>query len=92
LLSNNGVSACLLTSWNVGAMIKNVKNIANPSNTWFGGTPCVPIDVLTNERTIIILVKQVVNINTPGATDNTVNNNKSFTEDVTVSGLLEFRY
>ena len=47
-----------------------------------------PSDVRTNDKTMIILVKEVININIPGAIDNTVNNNNNFTEVATFVGSL----
>lgn len=70
--------------------MKNVRNKANPINTWFGGICCVASDVRTNDKTIIILVKLVIKINIPGAMDKTVNSNMSFTEvDIAEGSELE---
>src|SRR5699024_523224 len=74
------------TSPNTGAIIKNVKNKASPINTWFGGICCVAREVRTNDKTMMILVKLVINIKILGAKDKTVNSNNNFTEAETDEG------
>ena len=71
---------------NVGAMMKKVKNKASPINTWFGGICCVARAVLTNDKTMTILVKLVIKIKILGANDNTVNSRISLTEVETAEG------
>lgn len=66
--------------------MKNVKNNASPINTWFGGICCVASDVLTKDKTIIILVKLVINMSIAGANDRIVNNNNNLTEVDTADG------
>lgn len=56
--------------------MKNVRIKAKPINTWLGGTCLVPRAFLVNEKTIIILVKDVKSINMLGANVNTVRINK----------------
>jgi len=65
-------------SFNTGDIIKNVKKRDNPIITWFGGICWVPIEFLRKERTIIILVKEVIIIRIDGNSDNTVNIRSSF--------------
>ena len=52
--------------------MKSDKNRAMPINTWFGGVCCSPNAFFKNDRTIIILVKQVVIIRIDGASASTV--------------------
>ena len=66
--------------------MKKVKNKAIPTNTWFGGICCVAKDVLTKERTMIILVKHVIKIRILGARDKTVSKSSSLTEVETDEG------
>src|SRR5690606_38483886 len=87
---NNGSSASLYTSLNVGAMMKNVKNKAKPTSTWFGGICCVANDIRTNDRTTTIRVKLVIKINMPGASDKMVNRMMMRTEfDIAEGSELE---
>src|SRR5699024_1413798 len=83
---NNGSNDSLYTSLKIGPIMKNVRNSAKPTRTWFGGICCVAKDVLTNDRTTIIRVKLVINISMLGANASTVNNNKSFTDVATDEG------
>ncbi len=57
-------------------------------STWFGGICCVANDVLTNDRTMTIRVKLVINMRMLGASDNTVNNNNNLTDVETASGSV----
>ena len=56
--------------------MNNVRNNANPINTWFGGAVCVPIAFLTKCNTMIILVNEVIMMRIDGASDITVSTNK----------------
>jgi hypothetical protein len=85
----SGVSASLLISENVGAMIKNVRNKASPTSTWFGGIELVASDVLTNESTITIRVKHVIKMRMPGATENTVKSKRRRTDVLIFPAPLE---
>ena len=58
--SRYGSRAVLLISVKVGVIMKKVRNRAMAINTWLGGVCCVPIACLRIERTIIILVKEVI--------------------------------
>lgn len=49
-----------------------VKNSAKDSNTWFGGTVCVPSACRRKANTITILVKDVTMMNRAGAKESTV--------------------
>ena len=67
--SNNGCNACSFTCWNVGAMMKNVKNNAKPTMTWFGGIWFVASAVRINDNTMTIRANDVINIKILGAKD-----------------------
>lgn len=69
-------------------MMKNERNIANPTNTWLGGICWVASAVLTKERTMMILVKLVIKIRMLGAIESTVRRSISLTEVDTFSGAL----
>ena len=53
-------------------MMKNVRNIASPTSTWFGGTCWVPSAWRRNASTITIRVNEVTITNSAGASDRTV--------------------
>ena len=68
--------------------MKNVKNKAKPTITWFGGICCVANAVRTNDKTMTILVKHVIKIKILGANDKTVSININLTVVETFAGLL----
>ena len=55
---------------NVKAMIKKVRNNASPISTWLGGICCIPNEARTKDNTIMIRMKDVINIRIAGAIDN----------------------
>src|SRR3954470_11747041 len=57
---------------NVGPMTNSERNSASPTSTWFGGTDCVPIALLTSDSTTTILVNAVHISRIAGATPSTV--------------------
>src|SRR3954469_22418314 len=57
---------------NVGPMTNSERNSANPTSTWFGGTDCVPIALLTSDSTTTIFVNAVHMSRIAGATPSTV--------------------
>jgi hypothetical protein len=69
-------------------MMKNVKNNAKPTITWFGGICCVANAVRTKDKTITIRVKHVIKIKMLGANDKTVSNSINLTDAETFAGLL----
>lgn len=52
---------------------------------------CVASEVLTKDRTMTILVKQVIKIRIPGATEKTVKSSSNLTVELTSVGLLELK-
>ncbi|UQT53590.1 hypothetical protein M5C89_03430 [Bacillus velezensis] len=52
---------------------------------------CVASEVLTKDRTMTILVKQVIKIRIPGATEKTVKSSSNLTVELTSVGLFELK-
>ncbi len=52
---------------------------------------CVASEVLTKDRTMTILVKQVIKIRIPGATEKTVKSGSNLTVELTSVGLFELK-
>src|SRR3954447_6990444 len=67
-----GWTASLLMSEKTGPMTNRVRNSAMPVSTWFGGEVCRPSAFRVRPRTTMILVNDVHNSRTDGATDRTV--------------------
>lgn len=68
--------------------MKNVKNNAKPTITWFGGIWLVASAVRTNDKIITILAKEVININILGAKDKTVSKSINFIDVERLAGSL----
>src|ERR1044072_8650923 len=57
---------------NVGPITNSDRNSASPTSTWFGGTDCVPMALLTSDSTTTIFVNAVHMSRIAGATPSTV--------------------
>jgi len=62
-----------LTCCQTGAIMKKVRNRANPMMIWLEGICCTPSAFLTRESTMIIRVNEVTIIKRAGASESTVN-------------------